>query len=376
MVETEIPIIVIAYNRPKSLERLLGSIGNAKYPNKKIPLIISIDKADDNQEVLKIANSFNWLHGTKTVNEEKINLGLRKHVLQCGDLTQTYGAAILLEDDLYVSPNFYNYTTAALNFSIDKDYIAGVSLYNHLLNVHTMDCFRPYEDGYDNWYFQFASSWGQAWTKKQWEEFKAWYTNNMVLEASSKLPQNVTDWSNESWLKYYISYLVTENKFFLFPKIGFSTNFSDLGTHVGQDSTAFQIPLDYASKLHSNFSSLSQSNSIYDAFYENTKLALTLGLNVEETCIDLYGSKVAVSKKYWLTTKIEDFKIIKSYGRSLKPIDANIIENIAGKDIFLYDTSINQKNPNAHDRYRHVIYNIRLISRRDSILVCYRMYKI
>ncbi len=375
MIETELPIIVIAYNRPKSLKRLLESLVRAKYPNEKIPLIISIDKADDNQEVVEIARAFKWQHGIKTINEEKTNLGLRRHVLQCGDLSQTYGSAILLEDDLYVSPNFYTYTKAALDFSDDKEYIAGVSLYNHLLNVHSLDAFLPIEDGYDNWYFQFASSWGQAWTKKQWKGFRNWYTDGMVLKASNILPRNVTDWSNKSWLKYYISYLVSENKYFLFPKIGFSTNFSDLGTHVGHDSTAFQVPLDYSNKFHYNFSSLYESNSIYDAFFENIKLAKQLGFETNELCVDLYGLKKRESKKYWLTSRIENYKIIDSFGRSLKPIETNILENIAGKDIFLYDTSVEEKNSNTYDRYRKLIYNIRFISRQDSIRACFIIHK-
>ena len=37
-----VPIIVIGYNRPKALERLLNSLLNASYPG-KVDLIISID---------------------------------------------------------------------------------------------------------------------------------------------------------------------------------------------------------------------------------------------------------------------------------------------------------------------------------------------
>ena len=56
----------------------------------------------------------------------------------------------------------------AMEFSVNKKYIGGISLYNHELNVHTKENFKALDDGYDNWYFQFASSWGQAWSKANW----------------------------------------------------------------------------------------------------------------------------------------------------------------------------------------------------------------
>lgn len=363
----ETPIVVVAFNRPKSLKRLLESLGKANYSSNQIPLIISIDKADDNNETLKIAQDFKWKFGDKIINYEKTNLGLRNHVLKCGNLSEQYGSVIILEDDLYVSPNFYLFANQALSFSENQSYIGGISLYNHQINVHTMDNFAPLEDGYDNWYFQFASSWGQAWSKKQWNDFYGWYENNLILKTSVVIPKNVTNWSNKSWLKYYISYLIEKNKYFLYPKLSLSTNFSDVGTHVGSDSTAFQVHLDYSNKKHDNFSSLDESNSIYDAFYESTKLAATLGIKTSNLCVDLYGYKVN-NVRYWLTTKIADFKILKTFGRSLKPIDANILQNIEGKDIFLYDTSSKSKNQNKVNRYRKLIYNIKFISSKDGII--------
>ena len=38
------PIVVVAYNRPKSLSRLLKSLSNANYFSNNIDLIISIEK--------------------------------------------------------------------------------------------------------------------------------------------------------------------------------------------------------------------------------------------------------------------------------------------------------------------------------------------
>lgn len=373
---TNPPIVVVAFNRPNSLQRVLGSLEKAYYPEDGVTLIISIDKANDNQNVLEVAQQFQWKFGEKKVRYQSKNLGLRKHVMSCASYCNDYGTIILLEDDLFVSPGFYNYASQALKFSLDKNYIGGVSLYNHRFNINASANFSPIEDGYDNWYFQYASSWGQAWTKEQWKKFSDWYSKNTVLKQTSLVPKNVTGWSDKSWLKYYIHYLVKTDKYFLYPKTSFSTNFSDAGTHMDQDSAKYQVPISYSNPKSYNFSEFGDSLSTYDVFYENNQLHRTLKLKKEMLCIDLYGVKSIhnLKQRYLLSTKIYDFKILSTFGRKMKPIDANIIHAIDGTGIYLYDTSVKVKNKNKFDFYGQMIYNLKYISRRNAKKLFVIMY--
>jgi len=359
------PIVVVAYNRPRSLERLLGSLKKAIFLKNNIDLIISIDKATNNEDVLEIANNFIWDYGTKKVNYQAKNLGLKTHILQCGNISQEYGSVIVLEDDLYVAQNFYKYTTEALEFSQDKKKIGGISLYNHQLNVNTFSNFQALDDGFDNWYFQFASSWGQAWTKTQWSEFISWYKEKPDITQNFNIPAYIRSWSKKSWLKYNISYLIENNLYFLYPKISLSTNFSDAGTHVGQDSTMYQVPLDLSKNKNYKFSNLNESNAIYDSYFENTKISKELNLQSEELSVDLYGYKNNFDTKYLLSSQILNFKIMESYGRSLKPIDANIIEKIQGEEFFLYNTQIKETNSFSYDDKRRLLYNFKYIKSKD-----------
>ncbi len=362
------PIVVVAFNRPDSLQRILNSLSNANYKNLKIPLFISIDYADNNQKVLDIANKFKWEYGEKKVLPQKVNLGLRNHILQCGALISDFKNIILLEDDLLVSPFFYSYALDALKFSTNKEYIGGISLYNHQLNVQTSTNFSPIEDGYHNWYFQFASSWGQAWTHNQWKDFIKWYENQGVLKSSALIPNNVTSWSEKSWLKYYIAYLIEKNKYFIYPKISFTTNFCEVGTHNKDESTAFQVPLCFGIKNEFYFSTIEESNSIYDSFYENEKLSAYLNVDTKDLCVSLYNYKpIDTSKKYALTTQILNYRILKKYGCSLKPIDANIINNILGNDIFLYDTTVIEKNKFVINKLNKLNYHIKILTHKDSL---------
>jgi len=367
------PIVVVAYNRPRSLLRLLRSLNVAMYPTEQVDLIISIDKGPSNQNILEIAQDFTWHYGKKKVLYQEVNLGLKAHILQCGNLSLQYASVIILEDDLYVSPNFYYYSIEALDFSTDKAYIGGISLYNHQLNVHTRDNFMALEDGFDNWYFQFASSWGQVWTKAQWSGFMQWLDKNPDIKYNEKIPKYVRSWSDKSWLKLYIAYLIEKNRYFLYPKVSLTTNFSDAGTHVSSDSTIYQVPLFFGSKTNFNFSTIKDSKAVYDAFYENTSILEKLGYSPKICCLDLYGYKSHNGQQYWLTCRIADYKILKSFGRSLKPLEANIICGIEGTDLFLYDTNEKSPNTNSEDSVRRLLYNIKEIKYQDALVIAFRM---
>lgn len=328
-------IIVIAYNRPDSLSRLLHSIEGAKYESDDVTLVISIDKSDDSR-VSEIADSFIFSHGTKRVIKRTENMGLKKHVLSCSALCHEYGSVIVLEDDLLVSPCFYSYSVAALDATQDDDRIAGVSLYNHLLNVHVREPFLAIDDGSDGWYFQFASSWGQAYTCNQWQGFERWMDQNDNTPFSSDfIPENVASWGDSSWLKYYIRYMIETDRYFLYPRAGLTTNFSEAGTHKMGASADLQIPLTYRRDNYS-FLRLDDSISVYDAFFENKAMK-------EGVVFDLYGyrkdidAQKAKGKSHVISSRVLPYKVEKGYGRELRPVDANVLMDIKGSDFYLYN---------------------------------------
>ena len=392
-------IIVIAYNRETALERILGSLKNADYPE-NVRLVISIDKSD-NEKVAMVADEFEWQFGEKLVLKREENMGLKAHVLACGDMTKEYGSIIMLEDDLYVSKGFYKYSQAALDFSKQDERIAGISLYNHLLNVHVREPFKALDDGYDNWYFQFASSWGQAFSYEQWTGFKKFLSENDGKDlAAVNFPANVSGWSDKSWLKYYIKYMVDNDLYFVYPRVSLTTNFSDEGTHADSASDDLQVELLMDSKDDWKFSKLEESIAIYDAFFENVVLREkvceianeVLKENVceianevlkENVCevdknlvvVDLYGYKSRSTDlkgcRYLLTSNPKPFEIVKSFGRHLRPVDANIFEELLGNDFFLYDLEKSGELPKT-DHCRKLLYNYRAFKAKYGVEIILR----
>ncbi|MCR5625731.1 MAG: glycosyltransferase family 2 protein [Lachnospiraceae bacterium] len=334
-------IVVVTYSRYKSLNRILNSIEAADYTGyDDIPLIISIDGGGD-EKVAQAAEAFNWSHGKKEVIKRGERMGLKAHILSCGDITENYEGIIMLEDDLYVSPYFYDYAVEALEFAKDKDKIGGISLYAHKFNVFARLPFEPLNDGYSNWYFKFASSWGQAWSREQWKGFRDWLRVHDGTDISGNgLPENVAQWGEKSWLKYAIKYLIETDKYFLYPRVSYTTNFADEGEHASESVTDLQVPL-CVGRENYNFSDPDNAKAVYDAYFENEKMGVNL---------DIYGIKArdgAFGEGPLLSTAPLGKKVIQTYGLKLKPADLNVLYKSEGNDLFLYDTSIPADPPSV-----------------------------
>lgn len=336
-----IGICIIAYNRINSLKRVLKSIESAFYGKDSIPLIISIDKSNTNL-VEEYAKKYKWKFGEKKVITYSKNLGLRKHVLKCGELLKEFDALIVLEDDISIVPSFYYYAKQCVEKYQYDDKIAGISLYNFPLNYQNLLPFHPLQTDSDIYLMQCAQSWGQIWMKKQWFAFKDWYDNNSEeFDELGHLPKTICNWPKSSWLKYHIRYCIEKNKYFVYPYISLSTNNADEGTHYSKRTTLFQSQLLYGIKKTYNLN----PTICYDGYFENEIIYQIIGLNKDNLCLDFYGEKNnRMCKRYWLTRKQLPYKILKSYSLSLKPYEWNIINNIKGNELYLYDTNNIEKN--------------------------------
>jgi glycosyltransferase involved in cell wall biosynthesis len=361
MKEMSPAIVIVTFNRAKSLRRLLSSLNQAFYPGGSgVPLIISVDHQDseEHQKVVEMAEGFNWPFGQKKIIIHEKNLGLRKHVLSCGDLTQQYESIIMLEDDIFVSPYFYSYSVEALTFYQESEHISGISLYSHKRNFTVGLPFEIIPDANDVFFLQIASSWGQSWTKKQWAGFRLWYDDDKKADNSDRLPPAIHNWPQSSWLKEYIKYLIATNKYFVYPNRSLTTNFGDSGTHNKRNNVEYQVPLSMSNSY--KFIKISESINVYDSFFEISPNALKLlspHLERYDFSVDLYGTKEIrnIDTEFLLSSK--PLKHIqrgkgRSYGMEVKPMTLNIINQIEGSSFFLSakeefsdENFFNTKNP-------------------------------
>ena len=333
-------IVVVGYNRPDTLKRLLQSVGNATYHDGDIKLIISLDKADNEEDVVKVANDFEWRFGKKTIRRFPERQGLRKHIIQCGDLTEKYGAVIILEDDLLVAPDYYEYVKVALDYYENEECITGIALYSHEWNGYARKNFVPMADQYDTYLGQYSITWGQCWNRQWWSQFKTWYlAHEGKLVENPKIPMNINHWSDRSWGKYFVNYIVEKDKYYVIPRISRSTNCSDIGEHVRIADNVHQVRLMTGLVESYHFAPVQMAQK-YDIYFENINIKDVFDEEVKEgLVVDLAGyGRLEKGKRYLLSTLQLPYKIVKSYGLQLRPYEMNVIQNVPGNCIHLYDT--------------------------------------
>lgn len=323
-------IVVVTYNREMSLVRLLSSISSANINSSSVDLVISIDGgADNNENIYEIASGYRWAAGNKQIIRHDHYLGLRNHILSCGDLTAEYGSIILLEDDLYVHPDFYSYATGALAFYEKDDHISQVALYSYNLNTNVVLPFVPLKNNFDTYFMKFPCSWGQCWTNKQWKGFRRWYDDGQEILPEDSLPYAVKLWPETSWLKYFAKYNEENDKYVVYPYSALTTNYNDEGIHNKSGHYIYQSFLSYhiGSYKLAHF----REGLKYDTFFELDPEIVKD--SIEELRefdfeLDLFGSKVGVSckSKYLISSGLCKNPIMQ-FSDILKPYEQNILLN-------------------------------------------------
>lgn len=349
-------IIIVTYSRPQSLRRLLSSLNKSDYKSfSNITLIISIDGGGPN-EVNEVALGFNWIYGEKKIIRHSQNLGLQRHILRCIQLCEEYESIILLEDDLYVSPHYYSYAVSALAYYNYDDHVAGISLYSPKYNDVSVCNFEALESGYDVYFMKIPASCGQAWTSKQWISFKSFLHTEDDIKSQIKLPRNARNWPNtSSWKKKYYEYMISNNKYFLYPVNSYSTNLGDPGEHFTIKTNDFNSPL-FLGKKDLNFCAFENNSIKYNERNELAPEFIKLNnpdLNDFDFDTDLYDSLGIgeCGKPYLLSTKKCNNPIL-TYSRELFPIEINVLLGSHGEGISLAKTNDFEFNDPSHSQIR------------------------
>lgn len=337
--KSAIAIVVVCYNRPASAKRLLASLNAANYPNENIPLIISVD-CSGNEEMYDIARNFEWKHGPKYYVIHTERLGLKKHIYECGDYTKQFKGVIILEDDLFVAQDYYNYTVAAVNAYYYEDKVAGIALYADTMNGYVGLPLYYWYDGSDAFMMQSAITSGECFTDRMWERFRSWYNENEDIDPEPYfMPRTIKNW-RRAWSKYFNIYLVEKDLYFVHPHFSTTTNCGEAGEH-GNDVNTVHSRMIFGSKEWI-FKSFTDSIK-YDIYADFIGLGKYLGLDDKVLCVDFYGNKNnEQEQRYWLSPYKLPYKTIDSFALILEPMEANIIYGIKGKDMFLYDTSVSK----------------------------------
>ncbi|CAG8493867.1 20344_t:CDS:2, partial [Dentiscutata erythropus] len=263
-----IQIQVITQDRPLSLSRLMQSLSSSIYFGDNVHLTINMDRGA-NPVTVEYCQTFKWPFGQKNVRYRVIQGGLVAAVAESYYPTTNDDYAIILEDDIEVSPFYYiwaKYTVLKYRYGTDRSFVGrmfGISLYNIRISELNMTGRKPFnaakvlqDTKYPNqspYLSQVPCSWGALFFPEIWREFHYYLDARLADVSGPQLQQIVVPesrsirWSR-SWKRYFIELIYLRGYLMLYPNYknftSFSTNHAEKGVHFkGKKQTALLLPL-------------------------------------------------------------------------------------------------------------------------------------
>ena len=331
----DIAIVLVGFNRAKSLKRLLRSVLNANFQNSSPPIYICLDFSPVQDLIVKYIEDLLISNPEIEVIRQTTRLGLKEHILLCGDLVQDHDGLIMLEDDLVVSPSFYQYAQEAFNYYKDSSLIASIALFKYEYDETRFFPFHPLEDDSDVHFLQVPCSWGQLWSSQQWTDFRNWLSVQGDAYFLECLPSYVNDWGENSWKKLFIAYMIHKGLYTVFPNRSLTTNLEEQGTN--SNSTGLFNSVLSLEGSDWKYKSLEDSKSVYDSWFEITEGSLKKwNPNLSHLSFDVDIKRSKTLKDY-KTQKVLTFSdYIESeytFSKNLSPIEANIAMDIVGSSL-------------------------------------------
>ena len=191
------PIVIFTYNRLDHLDTLINSLEQNEL-FKKSKILVFSDGPKKELDIEKIEKIRIYLKKKLISNNSEIverpnNFGLSKNVIT--GINQTfndYDQAIILEDDLEVSPFFLNYMNDALNLYANSENVASISGYMYPINSKSFSN--------DYFFLKLVESWGWGTWRRAWNNFE---TDSVKLKNEIDERKLVDEFNFSSGISYY-----------------------------------------------------------------------------------------------------------------------------------------------------------------------------
>jgi hypothetical protein len=162
-----VPVALFVYRRHRQLARTLECLRACGIEQLYVFSDGAKGDADaaDVAEVRRLLGAVDWIEPVTLAREE--NIGLSASIRQGLDsLFETHETAIVIEDDVCVAPEFYDYVRLALRHYEGEPLIAGITGLRYPFDRHVLSGYP-----YDVFLSPRFSSWGWATWKERWREF-------------------------------------------------------------------------------------------------------------------------------------------------------------------------------------------------------------
>jgi hypothetical protein len=211
-----------------------------------------------------------WPHGQKSITRHVASNGLISAVVESWYPASNDEYAVLLEDDISVSPYWYVYAKLLIlqlrySSSAISRRIAGLSLYTpRLMEIKHPRVRMRLDLSYPRnplLLYQTPCSWGALYFPEPWRRFHRYMSTRMANQTSSfsfDLPGSLTNSWKESWKKFFFELMYARGEVLVYPNFSnqtsLATNHLEPGEHIGVESKSAyaHLPVDYTVPLMLN----------------------------------------------------------------------------------------------------------------------------
>lgn len=257
-------LIVLTMDRAPALSRLIASAEAADYGEDRVDLDIWIDRGAKgiDASVLSVVNSAKWTHGAKNVHARRAPGGLYQQWIYTWRVPeQTDELAVILEDDLELSPSFYQWLKIARATYGNDPEVAAFTLQRSTLRPrlgpggrgHTLNVPKDVPV----FKYRLLGSWGFAPQRDAWIEFRKWFKRKRELGERPYVKGLITtQWYKEQevdgfaptmWTQWFIRFAHEKGYFTVTPHLEDGTtlcaNWRESGMHYANGKQGKDFPL-------------------------------------------------------------------------------------------------------------------------------------
>ncbi|XP_023333279.1 uncharacterized protein LOC111705074 [Eurytemora carolleeae] len=256
-------VIILTMNRPESLRRLLDSIDKTffEFSEDKLNLEIHVDKSQGwfYDDCVNIAKNYSLPPGRGTVKPKIFskNHGLRAAWFESWTPNSISDHAIIIEDDLEVSPLWFSWLRRSWLTYRHRTDLAGIALSRQYMVVQKPD--RDFEIENDGvpFLYRLVGTWGFSPHPARWVQLLTWFNSLDSETFDPYVPGLITsDWlhihtrqgrRHMTWEQWHVFHSNKENLFTLYLNLGsrevLVNNWREAGVHSRTSPNQPDYPL-------------------------------------------------------------------------------------------------------------------------------------
>lgn len=194
-IKTYAPVILFVYARPDHTKKVIDALRKNILAS-QTDLIVFSDapkRESMSDSVIEVRKVLETIEGFKTIKiiERKENYGLAKSIIKgVNSVIETYGRAIILEDDIVTSKYFLSFMNDALEKYQKSKEVWHISGWNYPINKEGIG---------DTFFWSVMNCWGWATWQDRWQHFEK--NPNRLVEKWNrrKIKQFNLDGAHDFW---------------------------------------------------------------------------------------------------------------------------------------------------------------------------------